>query len=264
MTVVCYPTTGKRKAYKLCSAFAAGAPGGQVAPLSYPRLFPGAAFFYGWTQHTAALIAKCKRRGVDWYYADNAYYFGRGPYFRVTRNGLMHDGHGTANPKRMAQLGIEPAPYRKDGRHIVIATQSELFFRLHLNTTRQAWTQQVCAEIARHTDRPVVVCHKPDPSSAEWPHDNFEQVLPDAWAVVSHSSSVMVKALADGIPVFSLGDSMASNMGLDDLSRIEQPFYPEDRHRWLAVLMANQWLISEMRQGNCWRDLQAREARSAA
>lgn len=249
MTVTCYPSPGKRKALKICRAFAAGC-GGTVAETGETTLRPGPAFFYGWTEHTAPLIARCRAEGRTWIYADNAYYFGRGTYFRVTRNALMHDGRGEAGPERFARFGIAVKPWRRDGEHIVVATQSEAFYRLHLGTTRELWTARVCDELDLFTRRPVVVCHKPPlPWPGDDPHGGFEEALPGAWAVVSHSSSVMVKALIEGVPVISLGPSMASIMGTNDPAHIEDPRMPDGREQWLWNLAANQWTRGEMREG---------------
>lgn len=257
MSVTCYPSPGKRKALKVCRAFAEGC-GGTVAPAGQAELAPGPAFFYGWTEHSARLIARCRHEGHAWFYADNAYYMGRGRYFRVTRNALMHGGVGTGDEARLVALGIALAPWRRNGRHIVIATQSEAFHRMHLGMGRDDWTERTRREIARHTERPVLVCHKPAPPwPGRLPHLNFEEVLPGAWAVVTYSSSVAVKALIEGVPVFALGPSMAAPMASDDLACIEAPRRPRDRAPWLAVLAANQWTREEMRGGRCWRDLRA-------
>lgn len=264
--VCCYPSPGKRKGFKVCKVFAEGC-GGRLLPKGHPYLEDGPGFFYGWTRHTVPLIEQCQAQGRTWFYADNAYYFGREQYFRVTRNALMHDGSGKARPERFRTFGLTVQPWRKNGRHVLVATQSELFYQMHLGLTRQAWTDKIKAELARHTDRPIVVCHKPPPPwPNHQPHHNFEDVLPDAWAVVTYSSSVMVKALLDGIPVFSTGPSMASCVGLSDLSRLEAPYMPSDDERlqWFCNLAANQWTREEMRDGICWRDLQTRNLEAAA
>ena len=261
--VVCYPSPGKLKGMRLSQSFARGC-GGRVLPEGHPRLEPGAAFFYGWTGHSATLIERCRAEGRTWFYADNAYYFGRGRCFRVTKDALMHDGSGDAGPARFEAFGLKVKPWRKDGRHIVVATQSDLFHRIFGGGSRELWADGVKAEISRHTERPVVVCHKPpSPWPAEGPHMNVEQALPGAWAVVAYSSSVMVKALLEGIPVFSLAPSMASRMGLSDLSGIEAPYRPADRESWLWNLAANQWTPVEMLTGLCWRMLQDQTERAA-
>lgn len=241
---------------RICESFAKGCRG-RVAPVGQACLDPGPAFFYGWTDHTVKLMARCRTEGRDWYYADNAYYFGRGTHFRVTKNALMHDGRGSAAVDRWQGFGIGIKPWRRDGSQVVVATQSELYYSMRLKISRDEWTRQVVDELARYTDRKVIVCHKPEskasnnaPAAPE-----FEAALAGAWAVVTHSSSTGVKALIDGVPVISLGASMCSHMGRDKLSDIEDPLYPDDRYRWLCVLAANQWTYDEFRDGTAWRRL---------
>lgn len=260
--ITCYPSPGKRKALKLCTAFAAGC-GGRVAPIGQPKLQRGAAFVYGWTEHTVALIRQCQAQAIDWYYGDNGYYFGRGKFFRVSRNALMHDGTGAAGPERFEAFGLELKPWRKDGDHILITTQSELFYRARLGTTRAAWSRQVVERLRQHTGREIVICDKPAAKDigSRQPHaDCFEALLDKAWALITHSSSTAVKAILDGVPVFSLASSMVSCMGLHDLSRIEEPIYPDGREQWLWNLAANQWTREEMANGTCWRALRAQKS----
>jgi len=256
MSVTCYPSAGKRKALQLSCAFAEGC-GGTIAGTGETKLRPGAAFFYGMTEHTLPLIAQCRREGRDWYYADNAYYFGRGTYFRVTKNAYQHDGSGRADAGRFATFDLRIRPWRRAGTHILIATQSQLFYRYQLGIERSEWVAQQMAQIAAVSRRPIRVCHKPDPgrpgNGAVAP--SFEADLADAWAAVTHSSSAAVKALLEGVPVFCTAPCMASRMGQDDLSRIEDPTYPDDREQWLANLAANQWTRAEFRDGTCWRAL---------
>lgn len=262
MTVTCYPSPSKKKGLRICTAFAKGC-GGRVMPEGHPRLEPGPAFFYGWTEYTWPLMRQCVEDGRVWFYADNAYYYGKGKYFRVTRSALMHDGSGPLNEAVLRKYGIRFKPWSASGRHIVIATQSRGFYELRMGVTREAWTADVIARLKAHTDREIVVCDKPDKwKECNNPHVNFEEVLPGAWAVVSHSSSCMVKAVANGVPVFSTGPSMASSVGLDDLPMIETPHRPEDdqRRRWLSQLLANQWTYGEMEDGTCWAGLAGQQS----
>jgi len=265
MTVTCYPSPGKKKGLMLCEAFAQGC-GGQVAALGDPVLRDGAGFFYGWTDYTAPLIARCKAEGRTWFYCDNAYYLGRHTWFRVTKNAMMHDGSGQHGLERLKPFGVELKPWNLTGRNIVITSQSEVHYTARLGTTRDAWTAAVIAELRCHTDRPIKVCHKPDAKSSgnAYAAPGFEAELADAWVVVAHCSSAMVKALIDGVPVFSLASSMATRMGRSDLAQIEDPHYPNDRMQWLANLAANQWTRDEMRDGTCWRALQTQTMEIAA
>lgn len=254
--VTCYPSPGKRKGLRMCQNFAKGCRG-WVAPEGHPRLEQGAAFFYGWTDYSAPLIAQCIEHGKMWFYADNAYYFGRGRYFRITINNFMHDGRGHHGDHRLREFGIRPKPWKRGARDIVIATQSEAHFLNRLGLTRDQWTAQIIEELEAVTDRPIKICHKPDPNASgnAYASEAFEPALKDAWAVVSHSSSAMVKALIEGVPVFSLGPSMASCMGKAIAAEIEVPYYPDDRWQWLANLAANQWTFEEMVRGVAWRHL---------
>lgn len=256
MTVVCYPSVGKRKALKLSCAFAEGC-GGEIAGTGETKLRPAAAFFYGMTAHTLRLIEQCRREEREWYYADNAYYFGRGEYFRVSRSRFQHDGSGDAGPERFARFDVKLRPWRRQGSAVLIATQSELFYRLHLGIDRTDWVAERESEIATVSDRPIRICHKPgphEPGNAAYA-PSFESYLKDAWAVVTHSSSAAVKALIEGVPVFCTAPCMASPMGLNDLAHIEAPEYPDGREPWLWNLAANQWTPDEMRDGTCWRAL---------
>lgn len=246
----------------MCTLFARGvtASGGEARVIEdeHPRLERGDVFVYGWTPQAVALIREAKRAGRDWYYADNAYYFGRGTHFRITRNRLMHDGLGRAGPERFAKFGCELRPWRTRGDHVVLATQSETFYRDRHQVSRGAWTDRIVAELAQHTRRAVIVCHKPDAAASgnAATHPGLEAALVGAWALVTHSSSAAVKAILDGVPVFCDPICMAASVGRTSLAEIERPVFPGWREQWLWNLAANQWTWREIESGRAWRDLQ--------
>jgi len=159
----------------------------------------------------------------------------------------------------LRRFGLSVKPWREAGRHVLVTTQSELFYRLHLGLSRADWLADTVARLGSATGRPIEVCHKPVAARA---HNaaaaaGFEAALAGAHALVTHSSSTAVKALIEGVPVFCTGPCAASPMGRADLARIEAPHYPEDREAWLRVLAANQWTRQEMADGTCWRALRA-------
>ena len=49
--------------------------------------------------------------------------------------------------------------------------------------------------------------------------------------------------------------SMAQAVSKTDLAQIENPFYPDNRREWFSSLLANQYLMSEIREGVAWRRL---------
>lgn len=270
--ITCYPGVGKKKGLGICQAFADGAnAAGDIARVQPPgtaaTLAPGSAFFYGTTSDNEFLLKQAIREKRDWYYADNAYYFGRGRYFRVTRNALQHDGSGTADPARWRSFGLATGAWKRDGRNIVIATQSDLWHQQRTGGSRQEWAVEIRRRLKAYTDRPVDLCLKPDARDMQpnQPHSpQLEHLLRDAWCCVVHSSSAAVASLIAGVPVITLANCAATIMGVKSLAQIEDPLYPDDRERWLAVLAANQWTVDEMRDGTAWRALQAEQAHPVA
>ena len=253
-----YPSPGKRKGLKICTDFTVGARG-TIIPVGSTKSIrrDGEAFFYGMDSYTKPLIEQAERGRVDWYYADNAYYFGRGAYFRVTRNALMYDGtHGLHNRDsyRFDDLGINIESFRTRGKYILLTTQSEFFYTFRMKTDREKWIKQTIAKIRQFTDREIIVCRKPQPRmmARNQPHDaDFEGYVGRAWCLVTHSSSTGVGALIKGVPVVSLAPSMCTPVETK-LEDINSPHYPEDRYEWLCTLANNQWTREEMRNGTCW------------
>ena len=45
---------------------------------------------------------------------------------------------------------------------------------------------------------------------------------------------------------------MGIPVSLDDLSLIEDPLYPGDRQAWIDSLLANQFTMTEIKNGTAW------------
>lgn len=191
--------------------------------------------------------------GRDWYYADKGY-FERGRYLRITKNAYQHDGRGAATEDRFARLGLEVQPWRQDGRHVLICPNTRVYFQL-FGLDVDGWISDVTRQIRAVSDREVRVRWKSDLSSRP-----IEADLVDAWALVTFSSNAAIDALLAGVPVFALAPfAAARRMGLDDLSAIESPVYPDDRAEFMATLAEQQWTLDEIARGDAWRALQPRE-----
>ena len=194
-----------------------------------------------------------------WFYADNGYFKAgktEESFFRVTRNGLQHDGRGE-NPdlSRWCALGLNLWPWRRRGEYVIVCPPSRLFASL-MGFSADKWLEVVVARIKSATKRPIRVRMK-----MSWHEVKMARIpplaeeLPNAWALVTHSSNAAVEALVAGIPVFCTDPCAAAVMGKRDVLEIESPAYPADRERWAAVLANNQWTLPEMRDGTCWRML---------
>ena len=239
-----------KKGARVAAAFAEGC--GGVIVGAPPRLLDGACAFYGVKPETLHLWRQARAEGREFFYIANGYLV-RGPYpaFRVTRDAEQHGGLGEAPPDRWRDLGIEIAPWHYRGRAVLGATQTPWWYVRH-GLTLDRWLAGVIAILATATDRPVVIRHKRPPDT-----DGLAPALADAWAVVTYTSAVAIEAILAGVPAFVTGASAAAPMASTDVAGIEDPYYPDDRERWCRVLAANQWTLDEMRDGTCWRDLNA-------
>ena len=86
--------------------------------------------------------------------------------------------------------------------------------------------------------------------------------MKDAHAVVSFQSSAAAKAIIKGTPSFTITDkySAAIPMSQTDLSKIETPIYPDNRHEWLCNLANHQFYADEIQSGYAERYLNEQHA----
>lgn len=184
--------------------------------------------------------------GDEFYYGDHGY-FQRGKYYRITKNAYFHDGRGITDYKRIKTFIDKPRDWQKGGKYIVVCPQSDGFFKMR-GMTQSGWLDKTVNDLLFHSDRQMKIHYKRDA-------EPLESLLKDAHAVVSYSSNAALVALMNGVPAFNTGDSHARHVTLSDLTKIEKPFYPENRYEWAAVLADNQWTLDEMKSGMAWRHL---------
>ena len=256
-SVTSYALHSKRKSLEIMTAFAAGC-GGRVESVLAKALAPGDCAFFGVRPPWLGLWDQAKREKRNWYYLDNSYLdCTRERYFRVTRNALQCDGMNAVwndeGAKRVKALGVTIRDWQRGGRHVVICPQSAEFLNVVAGFEGD-WLEQAVAAIKGHTDRPIVVRKKGEPRP-------LVADLEGAHCLVTHMSAAAVEALIAGIPVFCTGRCAAQMMGLSDLSMIETPEYPERRQEFMELLASNQWNLSEMRDGTCWRAFEEQRLR---
>lgn len=228
------------------------------------------AIFYG-------LFGKCRQAFNDYRKAGKkAVYVDLG-YWGRTEGGKLYgyhkvsvnDRHPTAyfqnrlhSADRFSRFGLEIKPWRKDGRHILVAGMGIKAASVEGFPDGHAWEHKVVEELRRHTDRTIIYRPKPSwggatgiPGTVFSPREQrLEEVLRDCWAVVTHHSNVACDALLEGIPVFC-EQGVAKPMGHADLAKIETPLYPDWRSQWAWDVAYCQWTPSEMRSGEVWRHL---------
>lgn len=138
---------------------------------------------------------------------------------------------------------IEVLPWKRNGRHIVVATPSLTYSRSHDGA--DTWTNDTLRQLALVTDRQIVVRDKETKRS-------LQADLEGAHCLVAHGSIAAVEAVICGCPVVVHPDSAAALVGLTDLSKIEAPLYP-DRQPWLHSLSYSQFSEAELVDGTLWR-----------
>lgn len=246
MSVTAYPVANKAKSFNLCLAFARGC-GGQIGS----TLREGPAVFYGVDQSNLAIWQKVRSSGRDWYYMDNSMFDAtRETRFRVTKNRLQHTGMGESDGRRFAALGIDIAPWREAGEHIIVCPQSDSFMRT-VAGYEGSWTSQTIDRLRRQTHRELRL--RPWSRNKTALGASLQADLVDAHALVTWSSAAAVTALLAGVPVVvESNDCAARFMGGTDLEALPRP----ERENWAGVLADNEFTINELQDGTAWRKLQ--------
>jgi hypothetical protein len=166
-----------------------------------------------------------------------------GGYYRWHRNVFqMSEVRDDAPDNRFLALRTSLEPWKRDGRHIVIAAPTRTYARFH---DCASWTTDTIDALARVTDRQLVIRDKESkrPLQAD---------LDGAHALVTHGSIAAVEAVVLGCPVFVHESSAAALVGKVGFKDIESPVYP-DREPWVKSLAYSQFNESELVDGTLWR-----------
>ena len=167
-----------------------------------------------------------------------------GGYYRWHVNTpQMREVHDVPDDRwKFLRLDKEVKPWRKSGRHIVVADTLPDYWNLFSDPE---WTRRTVDLLKQHTDRKIIVRDK----ESKVP---LADELKDAHCLVAHGSIAAVEAVVMGCPVFVNDISAAALMGQTDFSDIENPVYP-DREKWLHSLAYCQFNESELVDGTLWR-----------
>lgn len=200
---------------------------------------------YGQCWGAERLIPQALRRSRPFYQIDNGYWRpGRGSpsgYYRICYRSLTPVYLQDGDSSRAASTGVTMAPWRRVGRHILLAIPGGTF-GVSIGLDMEAWVQTIRTQIRKHSQRPIVVRERGSAVA-------LAAQLSDCWALVTHSSAVAVEAVIAGVPVFVAPTSAAAPVGNLDLSRLENPAMPGHREVWWASLMDQQFTPAEMASG---------------
>ena len=210
---------------------------------------------FGILRGTGELLKQSK----EVYYFDHAYLYGNrhSPskvtgerIYRLTKNHYhiqtiqeLTDEDNERIKKYKQYIKIQP--WKSDGNYILIIAPSHFQIAYH---NIGSWVDDTIKTLKQYTDRPIKVRDKKSSRP-------LREEVQSAYAIVSHNSAVVVDAVLNGVPVFCDKMNMGVPMGLTDFSKIEQPIKPA-RLKWIHSLLANQFTMTEIKNGTAWRKVQ--------
>ena len=165
-------------------------------------------------------------------------------YYRWHVNAYQMKAIRDVPDDRWKRLKTEVQPWKKGGRHIVIAAPTATYSKLH---GCENWIAETVTALAKVTDRQLVIRDK-----EQYRRRPIQKDLDGAHALVTHGSNAGNEAVILGCPVFVHKSCAAALVGKTDLNEIEKPVYP-DRQPWLNSLAYSQFDERELVDGTLWR-----------
>lgn len=241
-----------------------------IIPTNYYRKPEGQiAVFYGFDSNLQRIFKDYRDADRTVVYVDLGYWGRRD-------GGSLHGYHKIAvnsrhptdyfqsvrhDDSRVKKLGLKVEPWRSGGKYILLAGMSAKSAQAE-GFAPNEWERRAIAELAQHTDRPII--YRPKPSWGEarplpgagYASDisGLPALLANCHAVVTHHSNVAIDGLLAGVPAFCTS-GVASVMSLSNLARIEKPWRPDGREAFVNDLSYCQFSVAEIRSGEAWRHL---------
>ena len=226
---------------KFCEDFAKGN-GGLHEKKPYADYVEDPIAVWGQLRGAKEILEKSK----EYYRIDHAY-LGRKDYYRLTKNDFQPAQIVERPADRWERLkrqypSIKMGEWRK-GKNVVVALHRADTYKFF---GQESWPQRIEAEIRKYTDRPIILRDRDAPGT-------IGAELGKAHCVVTYASNSVIDALLAGVPVFTLGPSIARPMGHADVSLIESPLYPENREEFFRHVSYCQFTPKEFQDGTALR-----------
>lgn len=166
---------------------------------------------------------------------------------------------------RAERTGWELKRWRRAGNHILFAGSSQKYHDFVSAGKATRYAEKIIRRLSKLTDREIIYRPKPswldaepvDGSTFQKEHISPWASLTDAWATVTHGSSICVESVLAGVPAIVLGDAVAKPISSTDIAEIENPRLASDEERWqwLSNLAYQQWTLHEFASGEAWQHI---------
>lgn len=222
------------------------------------------------------IIDYVKAKGQDFYFIETGYFgnyacegntSARKFWHRIVKNSMQHDKIIDVPDDRWSDMckydtRLEWKGWKKDGSKILIVAPSEKPCKYY-GINKDQWITDTVMELKKYTDREIVIREKADRTERTSGKVIYEAFDEDIFAVVTYNSIAAAEAVAYGIPSFALAPTAATPVCLDDLSKIETPYYPDYEfvRKWLSSLAYGQFNLSEILTGAAWKMVLENEQR---
>jgi hypothetical protein len=211
------------------------------------------------------LMKQCWEDKRDFYYMDSGYLGNyKSPinpngwkwFHRIVKNDLQHCSIIDRPSDRWESLKYKIPKWKKSGRNILVVMPSEKPAKFY-GIDMPSWREEVINTLKQHTDRPIVVREKADRPTRIV--KTIYEELDNTFAVVTLQSIAATEAVLYGIPAFGLAPNASTPVALDDITKIEQPYYPDSDlvYKWACHLAYGQFHIDELKDGTARRIINA-------
>lgn len=213
-------------------------------------------FFLGGPFSSFDNLNRLKEKNGHYINIDKGYFRTKSnKFWRLTYKGLQQSQIFNVSDDRLgASICFDLKKWNTSGDYILLLAPNLLSLKYHTgNSDIIQWCLEIKSKILKYTDRKVFIRFKDNVKQRSV--DPLSRYLDKCHAVVTLQSIACVESICSGVPVFNLADSCLDGLYKSDISQIENPPKPDNRHEWLKSLAYSQFTITELEDGTAYRIL---------
>ena len=198
------------------------------------------------------IMKRCWKDNRTFYYMDTGYFGnerssanpnGWKHWHRIVKNNLQHSEIVARSDDRFKKFNKKFTPWKTNGSKILVAAPDEKPCKFY-GVDKDEWIKQTVETIKKYTDRPVEVRQRAPKRIDRIANDTLQQALDrDVFALVTFNSVAAIESIFYGIPAFTLAPNAASPVSLQDISKINEPYYADNDklYAWACHLAYGQF-----------------------